>query len=940
MVGVLDASLLEPAKSAESAQSRVNELLAEDQQFFAAHPEALQHINRVLAERERAIHSTAAAFDLLVSLGEQRPLDRTLIGAALASADPALLQRISAVRGTDISQLLRTAVGADAATPMVEFFSASTPADVGRTRAALVLGPAGNNDARARAVLRATLTDDTSCRDFAALLRSGKLGSAEAVERKLGTDFLAWLDARGQGDRVTADAIRIHESVTADGSSGRTVADTFLVIGSERSRDINAAFVKRYGKGISDSLPQNTSSFDRGLIAESTDANPSTTNIETLVLLRSLNIGGPKGSSGFSADLANVNQILAGKTPEQRAELLHRAAAHPLLNGADPIELIKARSGAFEASVVQTLFERDAVSPERLAPLLSRAEALTGVERQLTQVVDQGEARIRLLLATAERHRATAQQTRQQVEEISSGFFTSIFGGSSGTLETMQRDMLNDAEYASSLTHSGVVLARGARQSDDNGIRNGARQLGEARSRFEQTFLTELGSQDGSPSAASFADTAASLERAERAIRAGFEGSQRIAHEGAERWGREVEQLGQDYSEAIASLDRTERNLRTTRDALVVTGATVATVATGGVAGPAAMTWTLAGRAVVTGVAVGTTIGGLSNTAEATMHVAYGNKSAGTAITEAGVRTLDDARRSLNASVSVVAGAGVAGQFSSEGLSLMARIGIGAASGGAGSASNFSLDSLERYVGAEFDFQKQYGSLPAADRAKRHAEFMAERHLDPASLAVQGLVEIPSGMLLGATGATSNVLRQNAQTAVRRLGIIGADIGVSGGVSAGGTAIQNAYNGKKEILSFDDASTMVTQLLVSRAGQELAQRVPKSVPAGAPRQSDRGSVTTKPSALARPSDPTPMEPQQSGPAGPRASTEPDSPPRRPSSNAATNASNPGPESDPDVGWTPRPPAGSVPGTVHSEPPASSGRQEPGQKSPGEVAYEA
>ncbi|MBI2995572.1 MAG: hypothetical protein HYY52_02560 [Candidatus Melainabacteria bacterium] len=284
--------------------------------------------------------------------------------------------------------------------------------------------------------------------------------------------------------------------------------------------------------------------------------------------------------------------------------------------------------------------------------------------------------------------------------------------------------------------------------------------------------------------------------------------------------GKQAIQNLQEANKGIESADkflsRTETALKVTRNTAIIVGATVAT---GGAAGAIAAagygTAAVAAGAIAAGTTAGTTIGAVSNAGEATLHVAYGNKTIGQAASDAAGQTMQDAKSSLVASVGTVTGmgagnvvGGVAGKALSSGATKLVQGSTAGLTNAAVSTTVNTKETIEARIKAEQEFNSLYSeqtknmSQEKIDELRQN--FLQQRGLTTEQIIGHGAVNLGVGLVSGGQGATASAMRAATKSIVKKAGITAAEATT---LAATGIGAAYARDGK---VSFEAAAQEIS----------------------------------------------------------------------------------------------------------------------------------
>ncbi len=281
-------------------------------------------------------------------------------------------------------------------------------------------------------------------------------------------------------------------------------------------------------------------------------------------------------------------------------------------------------------------------------------------------------------------------------------------------------------------------------------------------------------------------------------------------------------------------LGKVETGMRVTRNTLVVVGATVAT---GGAAGAMAAagygTAAAAGAAIATGTTAGTTIGALSNTAEATGHIALGNKTLEQAKNDAIDQTLQDAKSSAIASVGTIAGGGAGKLVGKVGEKIVGKVGekaanyiaaatTGATAGTTNAAISTGINMAELRIKAEQEFTQLYGNqlkdMDQKDINKLKQGFLEKKGLTSEQMIKSAAFDVAVGMISGGQGGASGALKEATKGSLKQAGITALE-----GVGSIGIGLGASYI-KEGGLTFEAVAQEISGAIVGDVVGEMAAK--------------------------------------------------------------------------------------------------------------------
>ncbi len=322
-------------------------------------------------------------------------------------------------------------------------------------------------------------------------------------------------------------------------------------------------------------------------------------------------------------------------------------------------------------------------------------------------------------------------------------------------------------------------------------------------------------------------------------------------------WQQHNRKARQMTEAAVKSADAWESGLKTARTVTVAAGATVATIATAGLATPAltaagASTWTIAGVSVVTGTAGGTagglTVGTVSNALEQGEAVRLGVKTreqAGQAFSE---QVIEDVGTSVSTAFSSSLGIASSARYlthvtggGNRVASAFQRMKAGSLSGAVSSSSNTTIDTIrsisERNKAiASFNADPAHAQLTPDERKLALESFLSERKLGYDQMARRGFFNIIGGTASGGASASIQILREGTRSAT---GNVLTDLAEATADTSIGLATSYASNGA---LSLGDAIQQALQsgligTAIGRAQPVKAPNTPHIEPAPPPRPS-------------------------------------------------------------------------------------------------------
>jgi hypothetical protein len=262
----------------------------------------------------------------------------------------------------------------------------------------------------------------------------------------------------------------------------------------------------------------------------------------------------------------------------------------------------------------------------------------------------------------------------------------------------------------------------------------------------------------------------------------------------------------------LERFDTTITAMEVTTQAGVIALASAVTVSTGGVGG------------VALGALAGSGYSVFTNSAQAGLHVAYGNKTKEDALRDARSQVMEDARTSFitaaSAGIGVGAGAAVRGLGAVQSLGATGTVLVGGSAGGAaGGVSGSVLGAGFSYADAVRDFEAQYGNLDGAERAQAWEKHKEQYRLDGKTLGRDIATSAVVGAVGGAIGGRAGVMRDGAKTFGQKAGIVGGELVADVGLGLG-SAVIGAHLDGREVTQrevFNEISSAVRSSLVGGA---------------------------------------------------------------------------------------------------------------------------
>jgi|GEM_PF-3660839 len=235
--------------------------------------------------------------------------------------------------------------------------------------------------------------------------------------------------------------------------------------------------------------------------------------------------------------------------------------------------------------------------------------------------------------------------------------------------------------------------------------------------------------------------------------------------------------LSDAWTEQIDNISRSERRTQIVADTTVAAGATVAAIASGGLAG------------LAIGTATGAGIGAAKNTATALVETQVYDADAQAAITKAAKQTGQDTYTSLKSSIAAATGGAVAKAFATP-VTTMAKAGVGAAAGTTATGTSLVINTSERIYLANKSFDEEIGpwtkNMDQEQITRLRKEHYEKHGLDWRTLVKEGAIDLAVGAVSGGQGGVATAAREATKSGVRQAIITSAEVG--GAMAIGATA--------------------------------------------------------------------------------------------------------------------------------------------------------
>ncbi len=237
-------------------------------------------------------------------------------------------------------------------------------------------------------------------------------------------------------------------------------------------------------------------------------------------------------------------------------------------------------------------------------------------------------------------------------------------------------------------------------------------------------------------------------------------------------------QTREDLKNVDSFLANAETVCEVSKEVAKGTAIAAATIGTGGLAG------------VALGVAVGTGTGAVVNYGNAAQEAyLFESKNASQAFSEANSKTLVDAKDSVVGALGAGAGGALAGKVIGKAVSVGAKIGSGVIAGGTSAAVTTGINTTENLVNAHIEFNKIYGeqtkNMKPEEVASLKQEFFKSKGLTGEQILKSTIVSVAAGMASGGSGAGSNATRGLTKSVTNKVGILAAEVLVTGAVAVG-----------------------------------------------------------------------------------------------------------------------------------------------------------